>query len=88
MAAGNHQFGNDAPFAMAIVAAIGALLLESKLESIISNFHFVRLHSWVQWWPLLLIVAGAILMFLERTANTQSLARAQSQPTDAQRGAK
>ncbi len=88
MAAGNHQFGNDAPFGMAIVAAIGAILLENKLETIISNLHFVRLHAWVQWWPLLLIVAGAVLMFVEQPAQAQFPATAQSQPTDAQRGGK
>lgn len=84
MAAGNHQFGNEAPFAMAIVAAIGAILLKSKLESIVSNLHLVRLHAWVQWWPLLLIFAGAVLMLTERATKAQSPATTQSQLTDAQ----
>lgn len=88
MAAGNQQFVNDASFSMAIVAAIGVLLLESKLESIFSSLRFVQLHEWAQWWPLLLVLAGAILMFLEPTPNAQALATARSQPINTQRGEK
>lgn len=88
MAAGNHQFGNEAPFAMAIVAAIGAILLKSKLESIVSNLHLVRLHAWVQWWPLLLIFAGAVLFFTERAPLRRSREITQSGVTDTQRGEK
>ena len=66
MAAGNHQFENEAPLAAGMVVAIGSVLLESKLETIISRLHFPMLHAWVQWWPLLLIVAGVVLLFTDR----------------------
>jgi hypothetical protein len=62
MTVGNHQFGTEATFAAAIVAAIGATILESKLGTIVSRLHLSMLHVWVQWWPLLLIVAGVVLL--------------------------
>jgi len=86
MAAGNQPFENQAPFAVAMVAAIGATLFESKLDAIISRLHSPMLHAWVQWWPLLLIAAGVVLLFADRAPATPSGEIAQSRFTDAQRG--
>ncbi|HEV2962180.1 MAG TPA: hypothetical protein VG649_10175 [Candidatus Angelobacter sp.] len=85
MAAGNQQFDNEA-FAAGFVVAIGTALFESKLETIISRLHFPMLHAWVQWWPLLLIVAGVVLLFADRAPAARSCETKQSQFTDAQRG--
>jgi hypothetical protein len=86
MATGNHQFENEAPLAAGIVVAIGSVLLESRLETIISRLHFSMLHGWVQWWPLLLIVAGVVLLIADRAPATGSREVTPSQFRDAQGG--
>jgi len=88
MAAGNQQFENEATFAAAIVMAIGATLLESKLGAIVSRLHSFTLHAWVQWWPLLLIVAGVVLLLADRAPAVHSRPFTQSQFPEAQRGEK
>jgi hypothetical protein len=82
---GNHQFGSEATLATAVLAAIGATLFESKLGTIVSRLH---LHAWVQWWPLLLIAAGTVLLLTDRAPAARSREFTGPQHTDAQRGEK
>jgi hypothetical protein len=85
---GNHQFGSEATLATAVVAAIGATLLESKLGAIVSRLHLSMFHAWVQWWPLLLIAAGMVLLLTDRAPAARSREFTGPQGTDAQRGEK
>jgi hypothetical protein len=82
MAAGNQQFETET----ALVVALGATLLESKLGAMLARLHFPTLHAWVQWWPLLLIAAGVVLLLTDRAPGTRSREITQPQVTDAQRG--
>jgi hypothetical protein len=45
-------------------------------------------HAWVQWWPLLLIAAGMVLLLTDRAPVVRSRESTGPQCTDAQRGEK
>ena len=63
---GTHRekFWTEDIIAAAILAASGGTtLLLTKLRAIALEQHLPLLHTLVQWWPLLLIVGGVILLF-------------------------
>jgi hypothetical protein len=84
--AANQQFENEATLVVATVVALGQILFESKVETIISKLHFLMLDPLVQWWPLLLIVAGVVLLVKDRIGVTHSHETARRHATNEQRG--
>jgi hypothetical protein len=86
MTAGNHRFEAEATFAVAIVAALGATMFQSKFGTIVSRLYLSMVHIWAQWWPLLLIGAGVILLLRNQASETRSHQAAQPRFTDAQGG--
>jgi len=64
MAAHHEKFWTEDIIAAAILAASGATtLMLTKLRAIALEQHLPLLHTVVQWWPLLLIIGGVILLF-------------------------
>jgi hypothetical protein len=64
MAAHHEKFWTEDIIAAAILAASGGTtLLLTKLRAIALEQHIPLLHTLAQWWPLLLIVGGVILLF-------------------------
>ena len=64
MATHRVKFWTEDIIAAAILAASGGTtLLLTKLRAIALEQHLPLLHTLVQWWPLLLIVGGVILLF-------------------------
>ena len=64
MATHREKFWTEDIIAAAILAASGGTtLLLTKLRAIALEQHLPLLHTLVQWWPLLLIVGGVILLF-------------------------
>jgi hypothetical protein len=86
MTAGNHQFGVGATLAVVGGVALGATMFESKFGTILSRLYLSMVHIWAQWWPLLLIVAGMILLLRNQTSETRSHQAAQPRFRDAQGG--
>jgi len=64
MAAPHEKFWTEDIIAAAILAASGGTtLLLTKVRAIALEQHLPFLHTLAQWWPLLLIVGGVILLF-------------------------
>jgi hypothetical protein len=84
--AANRQFENQATLVVATVVALGQTLFESKVETIISKLRFLMLHPLAQWWPLLLIVAGVVLLVKDRIIVTGSHETTRRHATNEQRG--
>ena len=63
MATHREKFWTEDIIAAAILAASGGTtLLLTKLRAIALEQHLPLLHTLMQWWPLLLIVGGVILL--------------------------
>ena len=60
MAAGKHQFRADHLIAEALLVGTGIVLLLSRLDFGAYTPH-LSLSGWMRGWPLLLIIAGAVL---------------------------
>jgi uncharacterized membrane protein YdcZ (DUF606 family) len=71
-----EKFWTEDIIAAAILAASGGTtLLLTKLRTIALEQHLPLLHTLVQWWPLILIVGGVILLFANHVeARTQHAA--------------
>lgn len=65
----NHGSGDLDANALVTVAAASLALLQSQLEVVVSRLHFPALHPLVQWWPVLLIMAGLIVLVTKWNAN-------------------
>ena len=64
MASHREKFWTEDIIAAAILAASGGTtLLLTKLRAFALEQHLPLLHTVVQWWPLLLIIGGVILLF-------------------------
>ncbi|HEV3038680.1 MAG TPA: hypothetical protein VHA33_12970 [Candidatus Angelobacter sp.] len=84
--AANQQFENEATLVAVTVVALGQTLFQSKVETIISKLHFLMLHPVMQWWPLLLIVAGVVLLVKDRLGTTHAHETTRREVTNEQRG--
>ena len=58
----NHGSSDLDANALVTVAGASLALLQDKLEIAAARVHFPALHTLVQWWPLLLIIAGLIVL--------------------------
>jgi len=73
MTSGNHSTVNASSvkqdrIASAILIGTGLLLLAGELDIVPDRLHLSMLHSWMEWWPLLFVVAGSILLMASRGA--------------------
>ena len=84
--AANQQFENEATLVVATVVALGQTLFEGKVETLISRMHSLMLHPLVQWWPLLLIAAGVVLLVRDRMDVTHSHETTRREVSNEQRG--
>ncbi|MBZ5523377.1 MAG: hypothetical protein LAP21_14165 [Acidobacteriia bacterium] len=75
MTASNHSRSRVDTAAAAILSITGALLLFGQLDIVSSRLHLSILQPWVEWWPLLLIISGVVLLLAHRAAKTRSLTR-------------
>jgi hypothetical protein len=64
----NHGSGDLDANALVAVAGASLALLQDKLDIALSRFHFPALHSLVQWWPILLILSGLIVLVVNWNA--------------------
>jgi hypothetical protein len=80
MTADNHQFRAESAIVAIILACTGAALLQSKLDFIAVTHHLAILHAGMRWWPLLLIMAGMILLLDHHSSGTRSREAAQQAP--------
>jgi hypothetical protein len=74
MTASNHSRNNADTVAAAILSTTGAMLLFGQLDIVSSRLHLSLLPSWIEWWPLLLVGSGTVLL-LTHQAKLRSLKR-------------
>lgn len=73
MASGNHSTVSAASvrhdrIASAILIGTGLLLLAGEFDIVPDRLHLSMLNPWMEWWPLLFVVAGSILLMASRGA--------------------
>lgn len=65
MARGNrYPFWKDDTIAAAALAATGTAAFQSKLDALATQWNIPALSALVQWWPLLLIIGGLIVLLV------------------------
>jgi hypothetical protein len=78
MTSGNHSTADASTvkqdrIASAILIGTGLLLLAGELlagelDIVPDRLHLSLLHPWMEWWPLLFVVSGSILLVAARGA--------------------
>lgn len=63
MVSGYYRFGIQDMIAAVLLAGTAAMFLRSKLEAFVVRLSPALRQVLVEWWPLLLILAGTILLF-------------------------
>jgi len=72
MARGNrYPFWKDDTIAAAALAATGTAVFQSKLDALATQWNIPALSALVQWWPLLLIIGGLIVLLLHPHMQSQ-----------------
>lgn len=69
----NHGSNDLEANALVTVACASLAMLQDKVEIIAAN-HFPALHLLAQWWPVLLIIAGLIVLLTSRKAKADRVA--------------
>jgi hypothetical protein len=83
----NHGSSDLDANALVTVAGASLALLQDKFEIAVARVHFPALHTLVQWWPLLLIMAGLIVLLTswyakgDRLGSKTSVSTAQREMT-------
>jgi hypothetical protein len=72
MAAYNQRFWTEDTIAAAILAGTAMALLQGKLDAIAGRLDSPTLHLALQLWPMLLIIAGLILLMKHPTLERPS----------------
>jgi hypothetical protein len=72
MKARNRSGSNADTLATAILSSTGALLILGQLDIVSSRLHLSS-QPWTEWWPLLLIVSGFVLLLMHRAERSRSL---------------
>ena len=62
----HHGSGDLDANALVTVAGASLAFMQDKLEIAASKLHLPALHLLVQWWPMLLIMAGLIVLLTSR----------------------
>jgi hypothetical protein len=70
MVSGYHRFGIQDMVAVAVVAGTATLLLRRKLEAFGVRLSPALRQVFLEWWPLLLILAGTILLVAHYSLET------------------
>ncbi len=69
MASNYHSpFWTEDTVAAATLAATGSAAFQSKLSALAIKWNMPALYALVQWWPMLLIIAGLILLLVHPRA--------------------
>lgn len=63
MASDHHRFGIQDVIAVAVLTGTATALLWSKLETLGVRLSPALRQLFIEWWPLLLILVGIILLF-------------------------
>jgi hypothetical protein len=63
MVSGYYRFGVQDVIAVALLAGTATMFLRSKLEAFVVRLSPALRQVLVEWWPLLLILAGTVLLF-------------------------
>ena len=58
-----NRFGVQDMIAVAVLAGASAMFMRTKLEAFVVRLSPALRQVLVEWWPLLLIVVGAVLLF-------------------------
>ena len=74
MAADSHRFGIQDIIAVAVLVGAATFLLQGKLETLALRLSPSLRQVLAQWWPLLLIVVGIILLFTHYRSGKRSRA--------------
>ena len=72
MASGNHRFGIQDVIAVAVLTGTATVLLRTKFEDLAVRLSPALRQIFIEWWPLLLIVVGAVLLFGHYRSGKQS----------------
>ena len=72
MASGNHRCGIQDVIAVAVLTGTVTVLLRSKFEDLGVRLSPALRQIFIEWWPLLLIVVGAALLFGHYRSGKQS----------------
>ena len=72
MASGNHRFGLQDILAVAVLAGTVTFLLQGKLETLAVRLNPAIRDAFSLGWPLLLIVAGMILLLAHHRSEQRS----------------
>jgi hypothetical protein len=67
-----NPFWKDDTIAAAALAATGTAAFQSKLDALAIQWNSPALSALVEWWPLLLIIGGLILLLLHPQAQTKT----------------
>jgi hypothetical protein len=78
MTASNHSRNSADTVAAAILSTTGAVLLFGQLDIVSSRLHLSLLPSWVEWWPLVLVVSGTVLLLMHQSKLRSLKRQAQS----------
>lgn len=73
MAEINRGSGDLEANSLVTVACTSLAMLQDKLEIAALRLHLPALHLLVQWWPMLLIIAGVIMLFTSWNARVAKL---------------
>jgi hypothetical protein len=68
----NHRFGIQDIIAVAVLTGTATVLLRSKLETLGVRLSPALRQGFVDWWPLLLILVGMILLFAHYRSGMKS----------------
>ncbi len=72
MTSGNRRFGIQDIIAVAVLTGTATVLLRSKLETVGVRLSPALRQVFVEWWPLLLILVGMILLFAQYRSGIKS----------------
>ena len=72
-----YPFWTQDTIAAAVMAGVGTASVQSKLEAWASGVNIPAVTALVHYWPVLMIIAGLILLLTHPVAGAQAHARAQ-----------
>jgi hypothetical protein len=64
----HSPFWTEDTVAAATLAATGSAAFQNRLDALATKWNIPALYALVQWWPMLLIIAGLILLLVHPRA--------------------
>jgi len=71
----SNPFWKDDTIAAAVLAATGTAAFQGKLDALAIRRNSPAMSALVEWWPLLLIIGGLILLLLNPVAQNKAYTR-------------